>query len=57
VKDDSENDSNISKYKKELEELSFVDGGHLRNYKAEGVSWLIANHVNKRSSILADEMG
>ena len=44
-------------YRKTLEEREYKNGGQLRDYQAEGVSWLISNHVNDRGSILADEMG
>ena len=47
----------IENYKKDLKGRIFKNGGQLRDYQAEGVSWLLANHINKRSAILADEMG
>jgi len=50
-------EQDIQKYQKELENHVFKNGGQLRDYQAEGVSWLMANHANDRSSILADEMG
>ncbi len=57
VKDGKEKEEGIEKYKKNLEERVFSNGGQLRDYQAEGVSWLLANHINGRSAILADEMG
>ncbi len=57
VPDGEEKEAKIESYKKKLEEITFKNGGQLRDYQAEGVSWLLANHVNKRSAILADEMG
>lgn len=57
IHDGEEKESNIEKYKKQLEATTFQNGGQLRDYQAEGVSWLLANHINKRSAILADEMG
>jgi len=57
VKDDAAKEKRIEEFKKKLEEQEFRNGGKLRDYQAEGVSWLLANHVNKRSAILADEMG
>ena len=36
---------------------SFKNGGQLRGYQAEGVSWMLSNHINNQGSILADEMG
>lgn len=51
-------ESFVKEYKKRLEEQEFgKDGGKLRDYQAEGVSWLISNYVNNRSSILSDEVG
>jgi len=47
----------IGEFRKTLEDRIFRNGGQLRDYQAEGVSWLLANHVNGRSAILADEMG
>ncbi len=57
IPDSEEKEAKINAYKKQLEEMKFKNGGQLRDYQAEGVSWLLANHVNKRSAILADEMG
>lgn len=42
---------------KALAAHTYPNGGKLRDYQAEGVAWLMSNYVNKRSSILADEMG
>ena len=47
----------VEDYQKELEARTYPNGGKLRDYQAEGVSWLMSNFVNKRSSVLADEMG
>ncbi len=44
----------IDVYVKELEEEVFPNGGRLKSFQAEGVGWLVANYVNRRSSILAD---
>lgn len=57
VPDGKEKEKNIQEFKCKLEEMTFQNGGKLRDYQAEGVSWLLANHTNKRSAILADEMG
>lgn len=54
---DEKRDECVQKYQKELEETVFPNGGQLRDYQAEGVSWMLSNLVNSRSSILADEMG
>lgn len=47
----------IAEYQRKIEGHVFANGGRVRDYQAEGVSWLLANNVNDRSSILADEMG
>jgi hypothetical protein len=57
VKDGEDKVKRIDEFKKKLENRVFKNGGKLRDYQAEGVSWLLANHVNQRSAILADEMG
>mmetsp|Transcript_731 Transcript_731/g.851 ORF Transcript_731/g.851 Transcript_731/m.851 type:complete len:2199 (+) Transcript_731:210-6806(+) len=57
IQDSKQKEEEIDAYKKKLEEITYKNGGRLRDYQAEGVSWLLANHVNKRSAILADEMG
>ena len=44
-------------FQQELEAREYRNGGRLRDYQAEGVSWLVSNLVNNRSCILADEMG
>lgn len=54
---DNRKDEAVLGYQKTLEEREYANGGKLRDYQAEGVSWLVSNYVNKRSSILADEMG
>ena len=54
---DAKLESRVDDYQNALAEHTFPNGGRLRDYQAEGVSWLMANYVNKRSSILADEMG
>ncbi len=57
VPDGKDKEEKIQDFKRRLEEMTFQNGGKLRDYQAEGVSWLLANHINKRSAILADEMG
>jgi hypothetical protein len=54
---DEKRDECVHKYQLELQETVFPNGGQLRDYQAEGVSWMLSNLVNSRSSILADEMG
>jgi Chromo (CHRromatin Organisation MOdifier) domain len=45
------------KYQEDLASHVFPNGGQLRDYQAEGVAWFLANYVNRRSCIMADEMG
>ena len=47
----------IAAYQKNLLDAEFPNGGQLRDYQAEGVSWMISNYLNGRSCLLADEMG
>ena len=47
----------VKKYQDDLANHVFRNGGQLRDYQAEGVSWFLANFVNHRSCIMADEMG
>jgi hypothetical protein len=54
IKDGPSKQSMIDEYKQNLEDEVFPNGGKLRDYQAEGVSWLLSNHINERSSILAD---
>ena len=43
----------VTEYQKSLREHIYKNGGQLRDYQAEGVSWMIANYINSRSCILA----
>ena len=52
-----EKDEKVKEYQKQLSEHVFKNGGSLRDYQAEGVTWYLANYINRRSCILADEMG
>lgn len=54
---DEQQEADVKEYQDILAAREFKNGGQLRDYQAEGVSWMMSNHVNKRSSILADEMG
>ena len=47
----------MAAFQKELAENIYPNGGQLRDYQAEGVSFLVSNYMNGRCSILADEMG
>mmetsp|Transcript_21523 Transcript_21523/g.44293 ORF Transcript_21523/g.44293 Transcript_21523/m.44293 type:complete len:524 (+) Transcript_21523:349-1920(+) len=51
-----EKDEKIKEYQQKLQDHVFVNGGQVRDYQAEGISWMISNYINKRSSILADEV-
>ena len=51
--DEEARSSAVAGYQKMLREKVFKNGGQLRDYQAEGVSWMISNYVNKRSCILA----
>ena len=52
-----ERDEKIEEYQQQLVDEEFGNSGNkLRDYQAEGVAWLISNYVNKRSSVLADEV-
>lgn len=52
-----ERDEKIAEYQQQLVDEEFGDNGNkLRDYQAEGVAWLMSNYVNKRSSVLADEV-
>ena len=53
---EKEKDIMVAAYQKDLADEIYPNGGQLRDYQAEGVSWMIANLINERSSILADEM-
>lgn len=53
---DEEREAAVEEYKQRLQDRTYKNGGQLRDYQAEGVAWMLANFVNKRSAILADEM-
>ena len=46
----------VEKFQKELQDQVYKNGGQVRDYQAEGISWMLSNYVNGRSSILADEV-
>ena len=50
-------ETEVKAYQKQLAGYVFENGGQLRDYQAEGVTWFLSNYVNQRSCILADEMG
>ena len=54
---EDEKEKIVKDYQDALQATKWENGGQLRDYQAEGVSWMISNHINGRSSILADEMG
>lgn len=51
---DEEHQEKIKQFQQDLQNIEFKNGGQLRDYQAEGVSWMLANYVHDRSSILAD---
>lgn len=55
--EENEENANVKKYQQEVGETVFPNGGQLRDYQAEGVTWLASNFIFDRSSILCDEMG
>ncbi len=55
--DAEEKEARVKEYQEKLTGHVFKNGGSLRDYQAEGVTWFLANYVNSRSCILADEMG
>lgn len=53
----AERQEKVTEYQQQLQQHVFANGGQLRDYQAEGVAWFLANYVNLRSCIMADEMG
>jgi len=49
-----EKEIKVKDYQDKLSNYEFPNGGKLRDYQAEGVSWILSNYINGRSSILAD---
>ncbi|KAG7370276.1 DNA/RNA helicase, superfamily II, SNF2 family protein [Nitzschia inconspicua] len=47
----------VAEYQQQLQDHVYENGGQLRDYQAEGVTWFLSNFVNDRSCIMADEMG
>ena len=47
-------DTGVKAYQVELANQVFPNGGQLRDYQAEGVTWLVSNLINGRSSFLTD---
>ena len=52
-----EKEIDVKKYQEQLCDHVYLNGGSLRDYQAEGVTWFLANFINRRSCIMADEMG
>lgn len=50
--DEEKRAANVKAYQDELAEQVFPNGGQLRDYQAEGVTWLASNFISDRSSIL-----
>ena len=55
--DSTRRNTKVQEYQTQLSQVVFQNGGQLRDYQAEGISWFLNNYVNQRSCILADEMG
>ena len=49
-----EKEQKVKEYQEKLQNITFPNGGQLRDYQAEGVSWILSNYINSQSSILAD---
>ena len=52
-----EKEIEVKQYQEQLCDHVYLNGGSLRDYQAEGVTWFLANFINRRSCIMADEMG
>jgi hypothetical protein len=53
---ESQQEKAVEKFQRELQDNVYKNGGQVRDYQAEGISWMLSNYVNQRSSILADEV-
>jgi chromodomain-helicase-DNA-binding protein 7 len=53
----TKSNENMKGFMKKLQLHPFPNDCKLRDYQAEGVTWLLANYINGRNSVLADEMG
>jgi hypothetical protein len=53
---DEQKQEQVAEYQQQLQEHVYENGGQLRDYQAEGVTWFLSNYVNQRSCIMADEM-
>lgn len=53
---EKDREKSVAKFQKDLCDHVYKNGGQVRDYQAEGISWMISNYVNSRGSILADEV-
>ena len=53
-KTQEEKDKEVKQYQEQLCDHVYLNGGSLRDYQAEGVTWFLANYINQRSCIMAD---
>lgn len=55
--EESSREEKVQDYQALLAKHVYPNGGQLRDYQAEGVTWFLSNFINNRSCIMADEMG
>lgn len=55
--DDEKLNDAVVAYQKDLANVVYPNGMQLKDYHVYGVSWMMTNYINGRSSLLADEMG
>lgn len=48
---------NMKSFSEKLQMYPFPSDSRLRDYQAEGVTWLMSNYINGRNSLLSDDMG
>jgi len=57
AKGGEEREKKLKEFQDGICKMEFKNGGKLRDYQAEGVTWMLSNFLECRSMILADEMG
>lgn len=50
-------DDAVVAYQKDLAKVVYPNGMQLKDYHVYGVSWMMANYLNGRSSLVADDRG
>jgi SNF2 family DNA or RNA helicase len=55
--DDEKLNDAVVAYQKDLANVVYPNGMQLKDYHVYGVSWMMTNYLNGRSSLVADEMG